>query len=88
MAPGMGLNNFFALVVSNIAVMTGMTYLESFRSALAIIFIEGMIFIILSLINVREKIYKAIPADVRILAFLSTRSAFTSPRAEAIRALS
>jgi len=66
MAPGMGLNTFFALVASNIAVMTGMTYLESFRSTLAIIFIEGIIFIILSLINVREKIYKAIPAGIRI----------------------
>ena len=26
MAPGMGLNSFFALVVSNIVTMTGMTY--------------------------------------------------------------
>ena len=42
MAPGMGLNTFFALVASNIAVMTGMTYLESFRSTLAIIFIEDL----------------------------------------------
>lgn len=66
MAPGMGLNTFFALVAANVAMMTGMTYLQSFRCTLAIILIEGMIFIILSLINVREKIYKAIPAGVRI----------------------
>ena len=47
MAPGMGLNSFFALVAANIAMMTGMTYLESFQSALVIIFIEGIIFILL-----------------------------------------
>ncbi len=34
MAPGMGLNSFFAVVVSNIVSITGMTYLESFRSVL------------------------------------------------------
>ena len=66
MAPGMGLNTFFALVAANVAMITGMTYLQSFRCTLAIILIEGVIFIILSLINVREKIYKAIPAGVRI----------------------
>ena len=46
MAPGMGLNSFFAVVVANLAAMTGMGYLQSFRSALVIIFIEGVIFII------------------------------------------
>ena len=66
MAPGMGLNSFFALVAANIAMMTGMTYLESFRSALVIIFIEGIIFILLSLFNVREKIVQAIPLGVRL----------------------
>ena len=66
MAPGMGLNTFFALVCANIAMLTGMTYLQSFRCTLAIIFIEGVIFIILSLINVREKIYQAIPKGIRI----------------------
>ena len=66
MAPGMGLNSFFALVAANIAMMTGMTYLESFQSALVIIFIEGIIFILLSLFNVREKIVQAIPLGVRL----------------------
>ena len=66
MAPGMGHNSFFALVAANIAMMTGMTYLESFRSALVIIFIEGIIFILLSLFNVREKIVQAIPLGVRL----------------------
>ena len=66
MAPGMGLNSFFALVVSNIVTMTGMTYVESFQSALVIILIEGIIFIFLSLFRVREKIVEAIPQGVRL----------------------
>ena len=66
MAPGMGLNSFFALVVTNIVGMTGMTYLESFQSALVIIFVEGIVFLILSIFNVREKIVAAIPLGVRL----------------------
>ena len=66
MAPGMGLNSFFAVVVANIAAMTGMTYLRSFQSALVIIFIEGLVFILLSIFNVREKIVEAIPLGVRL----------------------
>ena len=42
MAPGMGLNSFFAVVVGNIVAMTGMTYVESFQSALVIILILGI----------------------------------------------
>ncbi len=66
MAPGMGLNSFFAVVVGNIAGMTGMSYLESFQSALCIILIEGIIFIILSVLNIRDKIVNAIPLGVRL----------------------
>ena len=66
MAPGMGLNSFFALVVSNIVGMTGMSYLESFQSALIIILVEGIVFLILSVFNVREKIVEAIPLGVRL----------------------
>ncbi len=66
MAPGMGLNSFFAVVVSNIVSITGMTYLESFRSALCIILIEGIIFFFLSILNVREKIVNAIPLRIRL----------------------
>ena len=61
MAPGMGLNSFFAVVVANIVGMTGMSYLESFQSALCIILLEGIIFIILSVLNIRDKIVNAIP---------------------------
>lgn len=66
MAPGMGLNSFFAVVVSNIVTITGLTYLESFQAALCIILIEGIVFIILSVLNVREKIVEAIPLGIRL----------------------
>ena len=66
LAPGMGLNSFFAVVVTNIVAMTGMSYVESFRSALVIIFVEGVVFIILSVFNIREQIVEAIPLGVRM----------------------
>ncbi len=65
MAPGMGLNSFFAVVVGNIAGITGMSYVASFQAALCIILIEGIVFLILSILNVREKIVAAIPLGVR-----------------------
>jgi AGZA family xanthine/uracil permease-like MFS transporter len=66
MAPGMGLNSFFAVVVANIVALTGMSYLESFQAALCIILIEGLVFVVLSLLSVREKIVEAIPLGVRL----------------------
>ena len=66
LAPGMGLNSFFAVVVSNIVGLTGMTYVESFQAALVIILIEGIVFIALSVLNIREKIVEAIPLGVRL----------------------
>ena len=66
MAPGMGLNSFFALVVTNIVALTGMSYEESFQAGMIIILAEGIIFIVLSFLNVREKIVEAIPLGVRL----------------------
>ena len=66
MAPGMGLNSFFATVTANIVVITGTTYLQSFRMAMCIIFIEGIVFILLSVFNIRQKIVDAIPLGVRL----------------------
>ena len=66
LAPGMGLNSFFAVVATNIVALTGMTYLESFQTALIIILIEGIVFIALSILNIREKIVEAIPLGVRL----------------------
>ena len=66
MAPGMGLNSFFAVVVGNIVAMTGMSYVASFQAALIIILVEGIVFIVLSIFNVREKIVEAIPLGIRL----------------------
>ncbi|MDR0825375.1 MAG: NCS2 family permease, partial [Prevotella sp.] len=53
-APGMGLNSFFAF-----SVVLGMGY--SWQMALTAVFIEGIIFILLTFFNVRELIVKSIP---------------------------
>ena len=66
LAPGMGLNSFFAVVVGNIVAMTGMTYVASFQAALVIILVEGIIFVALSVFNVREKLGESIPLGIRL----------------------
>ena len=65
MAPGMGLNSFFAVVVANIAVINECEYESAFQAALVIILVEGIVFLILTLLKVREKIVEAIPLGVR-----------------------
>ncbi len=66
MAPGMGLNSFFAVVVANIVSITGLSYTESFQAGMCIILIEGIIFIILSVLNIRDKIVEGIPLGIRL----------------------
>ena len=71
LAPGMGLNSFFAVVVGNIAAMPAFaglpnSYLSAFQAALIIILIEGVVFVVLSVFNIREKIVEAIPLGVRL----------------------
>ncbi len=58
LAPGMGINAFFAF-----SVVLGMGI--DWRVALAAVFIEGIIFVILTLTKVRSKIVEAIPAAVK-----------------------
>ena len=58
LAPGMGLNAFFVY-----SVCLGMGY--SWQFALTAVLVEGIIFIILTLTNVREAIVNAIPASLR-----------------------
>ncbi len=58
LAPGMGLNAFFAF-----GVVLGMGY--SWQMALTAVFIEGIIFIILTFLNIREAIINSIPANVK-----------------------
>ncbi len=58
LAPGMGLNAYFAYTV-----VLGMGY--SWEFALTAVFVEGIIFIVLSLTNVREAIFNAIPQNLK-----------------------
>ena len=58
LAPGMGLNAYFAYTV-----VLGMGY--TWQAALAAVFVEGIIFIVLSLTNVREAIFNAIPMNLK-----------------------
>ena len=66
MAPGMGLNSFFAVVVANIAVINNVEYTNAFQAGLCIILIEGVIFMVLSMFNVRDKIVDSIPLGIRL----------------------
>ena len=66
MAPGMGLNSFFASIAASIAVINGTNYDNAFQAALTIILIEGIVFLLLSVLNVREKIVTAIPLGIRL----------------------
>ncbi len=58
LAPGMGLNAYFAYTVV-------LTYGYSWQIALMAVFVEGLIFIILSVTNVREAIFNAIPVTLK-----------------------
>lgn len=67
LAPGMGLNSFMATVVLGLTIEdNGMDYVASFQAMLCIILIEGIVFFILSLFNIREKIVEAIPLPIRL----------------------
>ena len=58
LAPGMGLNAYFAYTV-----VLQMGY--SWKVALAAVLVEGIIFILLSLLSVREAIFDAIPYNLK-----------------------
>ena len=66
LAPGMGLNSFMAIVIGNLVAATAMDYVQSFQAMLCIILVEGVVFFILSLLNIREKIVDAIPLGIRL----------------------
>lgn len=77
LAPGMGLNAYFTYTVCG-----SMGY--SWEVALAAVFIEGIVFVILSLTNVREAIFNAIPVTLKyavtvgiglFIAFLGLKNA-------------
>ena len=66
MAPGMGLNSFFAVIVANIAAMLNTEYVNAFQATLCIILVEGVVFIPLSIFHIRDRIVIAIPPCVRL----------------------
>ena len=77
LAPGMGLNAFFAFTV-----VLGMGY--SWQFALTAVFLEGIIFILLTAFNIRELIVNAIPLPMKhavsagiglFIAFIGLQSA-------------
>ena len=77
LAPGMGLNAFFTFTV-----VISMKY--SVEVALTAVFLEGILFVIFSLFNVREAILKSIPANLKkaipsgiglFIAFIGLKSA-------------
>ncbi len=77
LAPGMGLNAFFAFTV-----VLGMGY--SWQFALTAVFLEGLIFIFLTITNLREAIIRCIPASMKkaisvgiglFIAFIGLKSA-------------
>ena len=59
LSSGMGLNSYLAY-----SVVLTMGY--TFQQALGAIFVEGLIFIFLSLVNIREAIFNAIPPSLKI----------------------
>ena len=61
MAPGMGLNAFFAFTL-----VGGMKV--PWQTALGVVFLSGVFFLLLTLIGFRDRIVKAIPLNLRVAA--------------------
>jgi adenine/guanine/hypoxanthine permease len=59
LAPGMGLNAFFAFTVV-------LTYKYSWQQALAAVFCSGVLFFVLSVFRIREYIVNAIPKNLKL----------------------
>lgn len=57
-APGMGINAFFAFTL-----VQGMGY--SWQTALTVVLVEGIVFVLLTMFNIREKIVDCIPVNLR-----------------------
>ena len=59
LAPGMGLNAFFAFTLV-------LTYKYTFQQALAFVFISGLIFVLISVTKLREYVINAIPMNLKL----------------------
>jgi AGZA family xanthine/uracil permease-like MFS transporter len=66
LAPGMGLNAYFALVVApQLAKLLGSTE-AGWRAALGAVFFSGALFIVLALFKLRERIIDAVPTSLKL----------------------
>lgn len=68
-APGMGLNAFFAFTVMPAMIkVTGkeLDVVQQYQCALALVFMSGLLFILITIIGAREAIVKAIPQNVKL----------------------
>lgn len=63
LASGMGLNAYFAFTVCGELAAQGIT--EPWKVALASVFIEGIVFVILSLCNFRERLINDVPSNLK-----------------------
>jgi adenine/guanine/hypoxanthine permease len=73
LAPGMGTNAYFAYSVVGFHGSGGLKY----KTALAAVFIEGIIFLLISLLGFRAKIAKMVPKPVRIASSAGMKFSFT-----------
>ena len=69
LAPGMGLNGYFAFVVTPLIASAlaarGIEGHEPWQVALAAVFIEGIVFIVLSITRFREEVANSIPPSIK-----------------------
>ncbi len=69
-APGMGLNAFFSFTVmpamSKLADNPNLSIIEQYQMALSIVFLSGLVFILITVLGMREAIVKAIPKNIKI----------------------
>ncbi|MEB3755550.1 MAG: NCS2 family permease, partial [Desulfurococcales archaeon] len=69
LAPGMGLNGYFAFTVvpfiAGILSREGVVGVEAWQVALAAVFVEGIVFILLSVTRVRESVANSIPQNLK-----------------------
>ena len=63
LAPGMGMNAFFAFTVAAPVAMGGMGF--TWQQALAAVFLSGIIFILITATGLREKVIRAIPNSLK-----------------------
>ncbi|MEB3756194.1 MAG: NCS2 family permease [Desulfurococcales archaeon] len=69
LAPGMGLNGYFAFTVvpfiAGILSREGVVGVEAWQVALAAVFVEGIVFVLLSVTKVRESVANSIPKNLK-----------------------